>query len=276
MSIKSPKTLVFIDDSGDAGFSFGRGSSTYFIIAAIIFTDPLEVEKTAVAIKEYRRRIKFPDDTEFKFNKSGKVVRIGFLDTVNKFAFKIRCIVINKTLIRSEELKGHKNSFYSYAIKMLLKYSHESIVDAKIKIDGSGDRVFRKSFATYLRKTLNSSEKKIVSHLAFANSKDNVMIQMADMVAGSIRRSFDEDKSDRSIYKKIIQKHIEDEWNFRQRKRPRRAVPDASPMLVVPATPPSGDSSNDVSLCLYISIRFVNDTTNEPTNRGTICTLVGS
>lgn len=34
------------------------------------------------------------------------------------------------------------------------------------------------------------------------------------MIAGSIRRSYDKDKSDSMTYKNIVKKHIEDEWEF--------------------------------------------------------------
>ena len=51
--------LVFIDDSGDPGFKFDRGSSRFFVIVLLIFNDELEAEKTAIAIKELRRSLKF-------------------------------------------------------------------------------------------------------------------------------------------------------------------------------------------------------------------------
>jgi hypothetical protein len=59
--------LVFIDDSGDAGFKLGRGSSDFFVISAMIFYDNLEAEKMAVAIKELRRDLGFSDRVEFKY-----------------------------------------------------------------------------------------------------------------------------------------------------------------------------------------------------------------
>jgi hypothetical protein len=207
--------LVFIDDSGDPGFKFNKGSSQFFIIACVIFIDELEAEKTAVAIKELRRSLKFPDDMEFKFNKSRRIVREKFLQTICNFDFKIRCLIIDKSIIHSEELKNNKNSFYSYAIKLLLKNSGGSIFNAKVKIDGSGDRVFRKSFLTYLRQQLNSRDKKIIKNCKLVDSKGNVLIQMADMIAGSIRRSYDIGKADSKAYKAIIKKHIDDEWSFR-------------------------------------------------------------
>lgn len=207
--------LVFIDDSGDAGFKLGKGSSNFFVISAIIFNDNLEAEKTAVKIKEIRREMNFSDRMEFKFNKSRRTVREKFLKTINYFNFKARSIVVNKKNIRSLELKNNKESFYSYFIKTLLKYNNNSILNASIKIDGSGDRAFRRSFLAYLRKQLNSRETKVIKNCKLVNSKNNVLIQMADMIVGSIKRSYDIEKTDHKIYKNIIKKHIEDEWKFK-------------------------------------------------------------
>ncbi|OHB17506.1 MAG: hypothetical protein A2734_01190 [Parcubacteria group bacterium RIFCSPHIGHO2_01_FULL_40_30] len=207
--------LVFVDDSGDPGFKLEKGSSRYFIIALVIFKDELEAEKTAVAIKEFRRSLKFPDEMEFKFHKSSSKIKEQFLKIINKFDFSVRYLVVDKRIIRSQELKSNKNSFYSYAIKMVLQYSNDEILDAKIKIDGSGDRVFRRNFITYLRKHLNSEQRKIMKNCKLVDSKENVLIQMADMIAGSIHRFYDKTKKDYEKFKAVINRHITDEWRFR-------------------------------------------------------------
>lgn len=206
--------LVFIDDSGDAGFKIEKGSSRFFIIALIIFDDELEAQKTAVAIKELKRELKFPDDVEFKFSKSRRGVRKQFLSAICKYDFKIRCLTVDKNIIYSPELRDNKSSFYSFAIKTVLKYS-KNIIDAKIRIDGSGDRVFRRSFLGYLKQQLNSEQKKVIRNCKLVDSKKDVLIQLADMVAGSVRRSLDDEKDDKDEYLKIVKKRIEDIWSFK-------------------------------------------------------------
>ena len=207
--------LVFIDDSGDPGFKLGKGSSDFFIISAVIFDDYLEAEKTALAIKELRRELFKRDDVEFKFHKSKKEIRIKFLERVKKYNFRIRCLVVNKNVLYSPLLRSDRNSFYSYIIKTMLKYSNDTILNAKIRIDGGGDRTFRRSFITYLRKELNGNERNVLQNCKLIDSKTDVLIQLADMIAGSIHRSHQDDKDDSKIYKKIIERQIEDEWNFR-------------------------------------------------------------
>lgn len=207
--------LVFIDDSGDPGFKMNKGSSRFFVISAVLFDDNLEAEKTAVAIKELRRELKFGDDVEFKFNKSKRLVRERFLSAINPYSFKIRCIVIEKEIIYSEELRRNKKRFYAYAIKKLLENNGNEIKNAKIKVDGSGDREFRRNFLTYLRRELNTKDRCVLEHCKLVDSKGNVLIQLADMVAGAIRRSYSKDKTDKDVYKCIIKKHITSEWKFK-------------------------------------------------------------
>ena len=207
--------LVFIDDSGDAGFKIDKGASKYFVICCVVFDDDLQAEKTSTAIKELRRELKFSEKMEFKFNGSSYATRMAFLKAVKPFSFKIRVLVVDKKKIKSDLLKNDKQSFYSYFIKMVLRYNKGTILDAKIKIDGSGDRIFRKRFLTYLRKELNFKQKKIVKNLRLVDSKTNQLIQMADMIAGTIRRYKEAEKADAPKYWKIIESKIQDCWDFK-------------------------------------------------------------
>lgn len=202
--------LVFIDDSGDTGFKFDRGSSRYFVISLLIFDDNLEAEKMSVAIKQLRRTVGMPDHEEFKFNKSKGRLREQFLHTISPFYFRVRSLIVEKEILYSPELHK-KESFYAYFIKQVLKYSDGGILEAKIRIDGSGDRSFKKNFVTYLRKELNSDNRVIMKQCKFVDSKSDVLIQAVDMIAGSVRRSYEDGEKQ---YRSIIKNHIEDEWTF--------------------------------------------------------------
>jgi len=208
--------LVSIDDSGDPGFKkIGRGSPRHFVIACVIFEDELEAEKTAVAIKQLKRDLKFSDSTEFKFNGSRSEVRLKVLKITLPFAYKIRAIVIDKEKITSEELRNTGDSFYNYAIKSVLRHNFGTLKKAKIRMDGHGDRRFRRNLTNYLRRELNSPTNRVMDNLRLVDSKSNVLIQMADMIAGAIRRSYEQEKSDCFIYREIIKKKIQDCWEFK-------------------------------------------------------------
>jgi len=206
--------LVFIDDSGDPGFKLHKGSSKIFVIALIIFEDELEAEKTSLSIKELRRKLKVSDKYEFKFNKTNRKFRNNFFKTVNNFKFRIRAIVVKKEIIYSPHLKNYIENFYNYVIMQVLKHNGGKIKNAKLKFDKRGERVLRDQLRTYLSRELDNKNRKVFKDLKFVDSRQNTLVQLADMVAGAIFSSFSgKDKSYFEILKKAGR--VEDVWPFK-------------------------------------------------------------
>lgn len=206
--------MVFIDDLGDAGFKLDRGSSKHFVIACVVFDDNLDAEETALKIKRLRRSLKWRDDHEFKFNKANKAIRLAFLDEVKGCKFRIRAIVAYKSLIRSPELRRNKNKFYNYMIKEVLTMSDGHIKDGHIRLDGREDRAYKKAAVTYFRQQANPKGG-VIKNMKFVNSKNDNLIQLADMVAGSILRTTQGRKTDSAAYLDVIKKRVEDIWYFK-------------------------------------------------------------
>ncbi|HXY18330.1 MAG TPA: DUF3800 domain-containing protein [Candidatus Nitrosopolaris sp.] len=206
--------FVFIDDAGDAGFKLDKGSSSYFVIACVIFDDNLEAEETALRIKKLRRSLGWRDEHEFKFNKTSKKVRLAFLEEIKGCNFRVRAIVADKSIIRSHELRNNKESFYNYMIKEVLSKSDGFIKDARIRLDGHEDRAYKKAATTYFRQFANPRGK-VIKNMRFVNSKSDSLIQLADMVAGAILRTTQKDKTDNQNYLKVINKRLEDLWHFK-------------------------------------------------------------
>jgi len=206
---------VFLDDSGDPGFKVEKGSTPCFVIALVIFDDTLEAERCAVAIKELRRALRWGNHREFTFNDCRREIRLAFLEKVATFTFRVRAIVMVKKTIYSGHLKSDKESFYRYAVKMVLKHNDGTIRDARLRIDGHGDREFKRELRAYLSREVQSKpgELAVIRDLKIRDSKEDVLIQLADMVAGTIRRHAEELKDDREQYR-AISARLEDVWRF--------------------------------------------------------------
>ena len=205
--------LVFIDDSGDPGFKVEKGSSKVFVIAMVIFKDNLEAERASLTIKELRRKLKMSDLSEFKFNKSSKKFRKIFIESIKKFDFKIRAIAVDKKDIYSQRLKTRKENFYNYVIMQVIKNS-KSIKNAKLKFDKRGEIEIRNQLRVYLSRELDNKKKNIFNDLKFVDSRQNTLIQLADMVAGSIF-SFYTGKDKSYLEELIKSKKVEDIWTFK-------------------------------------------------------------
>lgn len=203
--------LVLIDESGDPGFKIARGSSRVFVVAMVIFDDFEEAERTSATIGQLRQQLNVKP--EFKFNKSHHTVRDGFFQGIARHRFRIRALVVIKDRIHSQQLRTDTNRFYNYFVQMLLKHDNGTLANARIKIDGSGDRQFKKKLRTYLRRQLDER----IHSMRFADSRRDNLIQLADMSAGAIARSYNPDRKDATRWHDMLRQSgkIGDIWEFK-------------------------------------------------------------
>ena len=206
------RQIVYIDDSGDAGFNFARGSSRYFVIALVVFNDEIDAEETNVIIKKYRRSLGWPLDAEFKFHKTRIEIRCDFLREACKGTFSVRVVLVNKTLIEDYGILQGKSNFYNFIIKEVIARNSD-LNNAKLFLDGKAENEYRRSVKAYLRQNLNY-DNKIISDIKFVNSKNDSLIQLADMIAGSVRRTTEVSKTDCNLYYEIVKRKITDLWRY--------------------------------------------------------------
>jgi len=191
--------LVFVDESGDAGLKLDQGSSKYFVVTLVAFEENDEAETLEKRIDLLKHELNMNPKGEFKFNKANKSIRQQFLQAVLPYNFFYFAIVINKRKLYSEGFK-YKESFYKYTIGLVFENAKPHLDKAKVVIDGSGSKEFRNQLGSYLRKKTGGG---YIRKIILQDSKSNNLLQLADMISGSIFRSLG-DKLDAKIYRNII------------------------------------------------------------------------
>ncbi len=78
---------------------------------------------------------------------------------------------------------------------------------ASIKVDGYSGTNYTKRAISQVRKNANVNTGQI-GDIKFADSKENVLLQLADLVASSIFRSTQTGKADYRDYIDILAKHV--------------------------------------------------------------------
>lgn len=175
-------------------------------MAAALFIDPETAKLVNDAIVEYRRSLGWRDDYEFKFAKIRKDIIVELLRNIIQYDFKVYAVYVNKSdypnlfrfFIDSEKL-------YNWATKELL--SIMPLDEAKVKMDGKYDKNYERYVSAYLRRELNTDKRRIADFGVQDSKKDN-LIQLADIIAGSINRSFHTDKTDAMRYIGIIKEKL--------------------------------------------------------------------
>jgi hypothetical protein len=202
--------LVLIDESGDSGFKLTRGSSPLFVLGMVTFVDDLDAHSTSQIIGEARKRLKaFP---EFKFSNSRDEIRDEFFKAIGGCKFTVRTVVVQKKFIYRDFLRENADNFYNFFVKCLLKNDGNQLNNASVKIDGSGNRQFKKGLRSYLTREMPRGRVKSVKLI---DSCGDNLIQLADMCVGAIARSYKADRNNASRWYDMIGPKLTNVWMFR-------------------------------------------------------------
>lgn len=177
---------IFIDDSGDGGFKFESGSSSHLVMAACVFRDPVEIQKLSARMAGCAQKNGLRN--EFKYTKTKERAKDCFFACTQDVRYNIRAISIDKSLIYSGKLRSSPSALKSYAIRQLLSKGFGTIKDAKVVIDGQDTKAFGIPDEAYLMDMANRSHPGTLRKVSYEDSRRNVGIQLADMVAGAIHR----------------------------------------------------------------------------------------
>jgi Protein of unknown function (DUF3800) len=207
------KYYAFIDESGNHSLNTDKeGTSKYFIVLAIL----VRVEVLEELSNEIENlRIKYFPNSEIKSNKLSDERRDKIFGDLSEIDFKFYAVAVNKQAIQKDSgLRFHK-SFIKYANNRLYESLLSNFTDITIRADSHGDAEFIESFKKYIE-TKNQSDLFSENNLEIVNSRDEVLVQLADLIVGSLAKLY-EDKLKTEYREKFIKflkdKRIRiDEW----------------------------------------------------------------
>jgi hypothetical protein len=201
--------LIFIDESGDTGRKLNKGSSRYFLVSIVLFSENEEAENCDKRIALLRKELRKSDNFEFHFANNSHKIRLSFLEAIKPYRFIYFAVVIDKD---PRKLWGPgfetKESFYKYACQMVMTNALPYFDTATVVIDQSGSPDFRNSLAKYLRMRTEQNQGKIIKKLKQQKSSSNNLLQLADYITGVINRKVQNKKNWTEYYKFIGDKEI--------------------------------------------------------------------
>jgi len=120
--------IAFIDESGDEGFRFGKGSSEWFVVSAVIMrtADEREQIKLIDIVREgINQRIlsqhKIPAKKPLHFRDLGHEQRKFYVEHISHARLRTISIMINKLGITNPEKFVRESQLYYYAIRLLIE-----------------------------------------------------------------------------------------------------------------------------------------------------------
>ncbi len=194
--------VVYIDESGDEGFLFDKGSSAWFVLSAAITHKASDLQ-TVKLVDKVRSLLGRKDKEPLHFRKLKHEHRLPFLQQIALANLKIISVLVHKPSIQNVELFQQKNRLYFYAARLLLErvswYCRDHM--PKENQDGSAQIIFSnrggikyeelREYMSVLKKQTAPFEVEIdwgviKPHQIKAYSDNRMGLQIADAAASSL------------------------------------------------------------------------------------------
>ena len=195
-------TLTFAgDEAGDVSFSFDKGASRYFVVAAIATANPDELRQRLV---DLRQNSGLPREYEFKFTAlSSASLRRRVFESLALAEFDAWAVVVDKTTLSDPFRVMHGLDLYVYFVTELIQ------LIPSVKRDGATLILDEFGSAAQLRTELRRfmTARGIPRHfkrVLAMRSRSEGLIQIADLMAGAILRR--DAKRDSEAYGYVEQK----------------------------------------------------------------------
>lgn len=191
-------TKLWADESGDCGFKFNNGSSRFLVIVVVYFTNTDNFENR---INQLKIELPLSKGYEFKFSRCKDKIKKDFLKLITESSIQYKAIFVDKKKVKEPGLKFQPQQLYCELVRRLLYDNNPPIEKATLVIDEAAAKIHHKEFNWVLKKYLS---KNIIAKIQQKRSKSELMIQAADMIAGSIFRKYE--KGDNRYHQMIRNK----------------------------------------------------------------------
>lgn len=183
----------FVDEYGDTSINIEKAGVSAFFIITVIFVPEEELSSKQEAAERIRSR--YFQSGEMKSSKIGSndERRIKILNDLNEIGIQTFSLAVDKRELYKDSGLAWKRSFFKYLHRLLYERVYRIFENLAVTADEHGSEEFMEGFKAYLDRVIptNLFSKQTFN---FAKSSDSVLLQVADIISGSLARCFDPNK----------------------------------------------------------------------------------
>lgn len=191
---------LFMDESGDIGFKFDRGSSNHFVVCMVGTEDERELGK---CLKRARSKMPIRSRiSEIKSSGSRRDIKRRVLMEFMKTRSEIHYISVDKRNL-SHKFGGERRNLYNYIAGIIMAESSFSSGMVNLVVDKRESKIaLRDDFDRHIKNVFQNSGISII--IEHKNSDSSPQLQVADYVANAVFRKYEH--GDEEMYNLIRDK----------------------------------------------------------------------
>ena len=190
------RVYAFIDESGAFGWNLENPSVSRFFILTAVIVEETELEVLTNEAKKIKE--KFFQTGEMKSSKIGTNYerRKKILDEISKLNCKFFPLICDKEMLLKENYPGlqFKQPFYKFLNNIIDTELVKAFPVITIVSDSTGNDDFIQSFIEYMKKKVIIPDLFSESDIQLRDSKSSCLIQIADIISGTLQYVYDKRK----------------------------------------------------------------------------------
>lgn len=186
-------TWGFVDEYGNTNIATEKpGVSQYFIVVTILAPGS-ELQALRHSVEKIRAKFFQTGEMKSKSLGSNRARWEKLLRELSTLPFHFHALAVDKVRLDRAGGLQHKEPFYKFMCGLAYRKTMGSIPNLHVRADEHGRTEFMTSFQEHVRKNHRPS---LFDHgtFEFVNGKQDVLIQLADIVAGLLARIYDPEK----------------------------------------------------------------------------------
>ena len=184
---------AYVDETGTNELDSQKPGVSHLFICVAVLVDPAGLRATETAVRQLSQDLCGGAEISSSRIAGDHKRRLAFVERIQHLPFSYLALVINKDRIPPDSGLQFKRSFYKYINRMLYERLAKSGHNLRVIADQFGGQDFMDSFAPYLQDRGLPSLFLDFKH-SFADSAATPLIQLADLIAGTLSYCFDPDR----------------------------------------------------------------------------------
>jgi len=187
------RLYAYVDESGSSALDTSKSGESNLYICAAVVVDDAGLEACESGMDALSQRLSGGAEIASKSIGKNHQRRTQFLEGIDTLPFHYYALVINKDRLPKDSGFRFKRSFYKYINRMLYRKLATGSYSLHIIADEYGGQDFMDSFQVYLE---SKGLPDLFSdfHHDFVDSSQSRMVQLADLIAGTLSYCFDQEK----------------------------------------------------------------------------------
>lgn len=194
MSLLYDNTVTaYVDESGNHDLAVEKSGATNLYVCVAVMVDGQQIDAAKAGMREISKKYFGGQEVHSSSVGSDHKRRARLLEQVSDIDFGYYALIVDKArMFRDSGLK-YKTSFYKYLHLEFYRRILSSGMSLHVVADHHGGKAFMDSLQPYLaKKGLPNLFSKFTHE--FADSNSEPLVQLADLIAGSLTYIYDPDK----------------------------------------------------------------------------------